>query len=231
MPGTLYLVPTPIGNLEDITLRSLKVLREADLIACEDTRETVKLLNQYQISKPLLSFYSHNQPRRIPQIISELNAGKNIALVSDRGTPGISDPGYLLVASAVQNKVNVVPLPGANAALCALTASGLPTSGFVYLGFLKRKPGKLKKEIMQAALCGQTIIFYESPQRVARTLKVCAQIFPLNTRVAVARELTKKFEEFIRGDLETVTKIIESRKVLGELVVVIEPPKKGKKSE
>ena len=149
--GILYLVPTPIGNLEDITLRALRVLKEVDSIICEDTRQTVKLLNHYEIKKPLMSFYTYNQERRIPGIIRDLLSGKNLAIVSDSGTPGISDPGSFLIEEALRSGINVVPLPGPNAALTALVASGLPMHGFVFLGFLKKKTGKMKKELAAAA--------------------------------------------------------------------------------
>jgi len=221
--GTLFLVPTPIGNLEDITLRALRVLRESDLIVCEDTRQTIKLLNFYQVHKPLLSFYTHNQRQRIPHIVSELEAGKNIALVSDSGTPGISDPGFFLVQEAVARSITVVSLPGPTAVVTALVASGLPTDGYIFLGFLKRKAGKLKKELRQAAASGKTIIFYESPYRVKKTLALCRDVFPDATRVVLARELTKKFEEFIRGTLAELNDRLEKREMLGEFVVLIAP--------
>src|SRR3989339_591883 len=170
MAGTLFVVPTPIGNLEDITLRAVRVLKECHAIACEDTRQTVKLLNHFDIQKPLISFYSHNQARRIPELINDLSAGKTIALVSDSGTPGISDPGFFLVDAAVKAGINVVALPGPCAAITALVASGLPMDGFVFLGFLKRKPGKMKKELRAACAPGKTVVFYESPYRVSKTL-------------------------------------------------------------
>lgn len=221
--GTLYLVPTPIGNLEDITLRALRVLKEVDFVLCEDTRQTVKLLTHYGIQKPLVSFYSQNQERRIPEVARDLAAGKNAALVSDSGTPGISDPGFFLVSRLIGERIPVVPLPGPNAVITALVASGLPTNGFVFLGFLKRKAGKLKKELKTAASCGRTIVFYESPHRVKKTLSLCAEVFGGACRVALARELTKKFEEFIRGTLENVTEQIREREMLGEFVVVLSP--------
>jgi 16S rRNA (cytidine1402-2'-O)-methyltransferase len=229
--GILYLVATPIGNLKDITLRALDVLKEADLVACEDTRHSAKLLNHYGINKPLLSFYSYNQFNRIPKIIEELKSGKKIALVSDGGTPGISDPGYFLVKEAVENNIPVVPLPGPNAAITALVASGLPSDGFVFLGFLKRKPGKLKKELLQAAASGKTIIFYESPHRIKKTIAILSTIFDKNTKVVLARELTKIYEEFIRGSLEEINTQLESKEILGEFVVIISPENKEYKIE
>ncbi|MHB9154905.1 MAG: 16S rRNA (cytidine(1402)-2'-O)-methyltransferase [Endomicrobiales bacterium] len=221
--GTLYLVPTPIGNLEDITLRALRVLKEVDIVLCEDTRQTVKLLNHYQIQKPLVSFYTQNQNRRIPPAISDLHSGKNTALVSDGGTPGISDPGFFLVSRAIEEGIPVVSLPGPNAAVTALVASGLPTHGFVFLGFLKRKAGKMKKELREAASCGRTIVFYESPHRIKKTLALCAGVFGPKTRVVLARELTKKFEEYIRGTLEDAARVAAERELPGEFVVLLSP--------
>ena len=219
--GTLYLVPTPIGNLEDITLRALRVLKEADSIICEDTRQTIKLLNHYGIQKPLISFYTYNQERRIPGIVSGLLSGKNFALVSDAGTPGISDPGFFLIAEALKAGAGVVPLPGPNAALTALVASGLPTHSFIFLGFLKKKTGKMKKELAAAARAAVTVIFYESPHRIRKTMAVCAEVFPKGTRAVLARELTKKFEEFTRGTLEDINKALASKEPLGEFVVML----------
>ncbi len=221
--GMLYIVPTPIGNLDDITCRGLSVLRDVDLIVCEDTRQTVKLLNHYGIKKPLVSFYTQNQYRRLPEITRHLMEGKKIALVSDSGTPVISDPGAALVAKAVEEGFSVVPLPGPCAAVTALSASGLPSDGFVFLGFLKRKPGKMKKELRAAAAAGKTIVFYESPYRVKKTVSLLRELFPGETPVALARELTKKFEEFIRGTLDEVIAAIAERDLPGEFVVLIAP--------
>jgi 16S rRNA (cytidine1402-2'-O)-methyltransferase len=223
MSGTLYLIPTPIGNLEDITLRALRLLREVEVIACEDTRQTMKLLSHFEIRKPLVSFYTYNQRYRIPHIVAEIAAGKQYALVSDSGTPGVSDPGYYLVRAALDAGLSVVPLPGPCAAVTALVASGLPSDDFVFLGFLKRKAGKLKKELASAAALGSTVVFYESPYRVARTLEHCAAIFPPETRVVLGREITKKFEEFIRGTLAGVQETIKGREMRGEFVVMIAP--------
>ncbi|HBU70342.1 MAG TPA: 16S rRNA (cytidine(1402)-2'-O)-methyltransferase [Elusimicrobia bacterium] len=221
--GTLYIVPTPIGNLDDITIRALNVLKSVDFIACEDTRHSAKLLNHFGIKKPLLSFYSYNQSNRAPQIIKELSLGKNAALISDSGTPCISDPGFYLVNEAIAGGINIVPLPGPSAVLTALVASGLPTENFVFLGFLKRKPGKLKKELKQAALAGATVVFYESPHRLKKTLGLLLDVFGSQSRVAVARELTKKFEEFVRGTLGEVAEIFNNREILGEFVVMVSP--------
>ena len=219
--GTLYLVPTPIGNLEDITLRALRVLKEVDSVICEDTRQTIKLLNHFGIQKPLISFYTYNQERRIPGIVGGLSAGKNYALVSDSGTPGISDPGFFLVEAALKAKANVVPLPGASAAITALVASGLPTHSFLFLGFLKKKSGKMKKELDAASKTGATVIFYESPHRIRKTLALCAEVFAKETEVVLARELTKKFEEFLRGTLEEINIQLAQKEPMGEYVVLI----------
>ena len=224
--GILFVVPTPIGNLEDITLRAIRVLQESDTVVCEDTRQTIKLLSHLKISKPLVSFYTQNQLKRIPQIISMLNDGKNIALVSDCGTPAISDPGYYLIKEALNNDITVTALPGACALITALVGSGLPTDSFVFLGFLKKKAGKMKKELEIAKQTQKTIIFYESPHRILKTVEVCKDVFGEQTKMVLARELTKKFEEFIRGTIKEVSEKLKDKKILGELIVVIDSPTK-----
>jgi 16S rRNA (cytidine1402-2'-O)-methyltransferase len=224
MSSKLFIVPTPIGNLEDITLRALRVLKECDIIACEDTRQTLKLLNHFAISKPLISFYAYNQQYRVGQIIDKLLAGKNVCLVSDAGTPVISDPGELLVKRALENNIEVVSLPGPSALICALAASGLSADGFIFLGFLKRKPCKIKKQLLEFVNADKTIIFYESPHRLLKTLEICREIFNAQTKFCLARELSKKFEEFIRGSILEVIENLKSRKeILGEFVVMVEP--------
>lgn len=227
MQGNLFIVSTPIGNLEDITLRALRILKEVDIIICEDTRHTKKLLNHYQIyNKPLISFFTYNQYYRTDYIIEELKLGKRCALLTDAGTPGISDPGNFLIERVIKEGIPVVPLPGASAFLTALSASGLCGDGFVFLGFLKRKPGKIKKELINAAKIDKTIIFYESPKRVTKTLKICLEIFSGDSRVVIARELTKKFEEFIRCNLSNIVEeVLNKRDLIGEVVVLIEPKK------
>lgn len=221
--STLFVVPTPIGNLEDITLRAIRILQEVDTVVCEDTRQTVKLLSHLKISKPLISFYTQNQLKRIPQVISLLQQGKNIALVSDCGTPAISDPGYYLIKEALNNNINVVPLPGACALITALVGSGLATDSFVFLGFLKKKTGKMKKELELAKQVEKTIVFYESPHRILKTVEICSEVFGENTNIVLARELTKKFEEFIRGTIKEVLEILKNRQILGEFIVLVEP--------
>jgi len=229
--ATLFVVPTPIGNLEDITLRAIRILQEVDTIVCEDTRQTVKLLSHLKISKPLISFYTQNQLKRIPQIISMLENGKNIALVSDCGTPAISDPGYYLIKEAIDKNIQVVPLPGACALITALVGSGLTTDSFVFLGFLKKKTGKMKKELEQAKLLQKTIVFYESPHRILKTLETCKNVFGEQTQIVLARELTKKFEEFIRGTIKEVSDEMINREILGEFIVLIEPNKSNLQQE
>ena len=219
--GTLYVVPTPIGNLEDITLRAIRVLQESDSVVCEDTRQTLKLLSHLKISKPLVSFYTQNQLKRIPQILSMLNDGKNIALVSDCGTPAISDPGYYLIKEALNRNVNVVTLPGACALITALVGSGLATDSFIFLGFLKKKTGKMKKELELAKQTQKTVIFYESPHRILKTVEVCKEVFGENADMVLARELTKKFEEFVRGTIKEVLQNLKNRDVLGEFIVLL----------
>jgi len=231
MPGILYVVPTPIGNLEDITIRAISILRGVSFIACEDTRQSIKLLNHFGIEKKLVSFHSHNQTHRVKQILSELNFGNDVALISDSGTPTISDPGFLLIKEAADQRINVVALPGACAAICALSVSALPTDGFVFLGFLKLKVGKAKKELIAAASLGHTVIFYESPHRILKTLALCAEIFPAESKIVLARELTKKFEEIIRGNLSDVFKSYQSVEPRGEYTVLINTTSKKRKYE
>lgn len=229
MAGILYVVATPIGNLGDISFRAVETLKNADLIACEDTRHSRILLDHYGIIKPLTSFYEQNSFRKLPYIIGELQKGKNVAVISEAGTPAVSDPGYVLVKAALDENIKVVPLPGACAAVTALCSCGLPTDGFVFLGFLPRKPGKIKKAIQQFAGLEKTIIFYESPYRVKSTMSVLSEILPASADVVIAREITKKFEEFIRGKLgEIQSKLPE--KILGEITVLISiNPKEAQK--
>jgi 16S rRNA (cytidine1402-2'-O)-methyltransferase len=224
MSGILYVVPTPIGNLEDITLRALRILKECDLISCEDTRQSLKLLSHFGISKPLISFYSYNQQHRVGQIIDKLSAGKNVVLISDAGTPGISDPGYVLVKETIEKGIKIEVLPGASAVMTALVGSGLPTDGFIFCGFLKRKSGKMKKELSQFINLEKTVVFYEAPRRILKTVEICLEVFGADTKICLARELTKKFEEFIRGSIREVLENIKSKNnLLGEFVVLIYP--------
>lgn len=216
---SLYIVSTPIGNLEDISLRALRILKEVDLIACEDTRRTKKLLTYYDIHTPLTSYYQHNKVRKTQILSKLLKEGKKIALVSDAGTPGISDPGFLIIDRAITEDLEVIPVPGPSALITAIVISGLPTNGFVFMGFLPRKKGKIKKELEKAALLGKTMIFYESPFRIQNTLYILRETLG-NCKVVVARELTKKFEEVIRGNVEEVINKLKRRKIKGEVVIM-----------
>jgi len=219
-PGVLYLVSTPIGNLEDITLRALKVLQKADLLAAEDTRHTGILLKHYNLDKSIISYHDFNKNRKAPFLIEQLKASKSVAVISDAGTPGISDPGYHLVQLAIRENIRVVPVPGASAFLSALVASGLPTDKFVFEGFLSPKPGKRRKRLKELQEEKRTIIFYESPHRFIRMLDDVAEILG-QRKMVIARELTKKFEEIIRGTPEEIKRYFGERKIKGELVVLI----------
>jgi 16S rRNA (cytidine1402-2'-O)-methyltransferase len=220
-PGVLYLVSTPIGNLDDITLRALRVLKEVDLVAAEDTRHTGILLKHYDLKKSLTSYHDFNKERKAPLLIERLKANQSVAVCSDAGTPGISDPAYYLVRLAIREKIKVVPIPGASAFLSALVVSGLPTDRFVFEGFLPAKPGKRRKRLEELREEKRTLIFYESPHRFARMMDDLSEILG-QRRVVVARELTKKFEEVLRGTPETITRSLGTRKIKGELVVLVE---------
>jgi 16S rRNA (cytidine1402-2'-O)-methyltransferase len=220
-PGALYLVSTPIGNLEDMTLRSLRVLKEVDLVAAEDTRHTGMLLKHYGLKKSLTSYHDFNKERKAPALIKRLKAGQSVAVTSDAGTPGISDPAYFLVRLAIREDIQVVPIPGASAFLSALVVSGLPTDRFAFEGFLPSKPGKRRRRLEKLREEERTLIFYESPHRFARTLDDIAQILGPR-RLVVARELTKKFEEILRGEPERIKQLLGERKIRGEMVVLVE---------
>jgi len=218
--GILYLVSTPIGNLEDITFRALRILREVDLIAAEDTRKTRILLNKYKIATTTTSFYSYNQVRKAPELLDFLSQGKSLALVTDAGTPGISDPAYYLVRRAIQAGVTIIPIPGPAALIAGLVASGLSTKRFVFEGFLPLKKGR-KTRLTQLAQEERTIVLYESPHRIQRTLKDILNYFG-DRQIVIARELTKMFEEFIRGNLSQVLEQLSEKKLKGEIVLIIE---------
>ncbi|MBN1398543.1 MAG: 16S rRNA (cytidine(1402)-2'-O)-methyltransferase [Bacteroidetes bacterium] len=218
--GVLYLVATPIGNLEDITYRAVKVLNSVDLIAAEDTRKTKILLEHYKIDKPMVSYYSYNEKSRAPQLIDKLSAGRSIALVSDAGTPGISDPAFHIVKQALENSIPIIPIPGPTAFISALIVSGLPTDRFIFEGFLPVKKGrKTKLELLKSE--SRTMIIYESPHRIKRTLADVNEFFG-NRSVVVARELTKKFEEIVRGPVQFVLAEMQKKEPRGEYVIVIE---------
>jgi len=221
-PGTLYLVGTPIGNLEDITLRALKTLKLADLIACEDTRQTLKLLNHYGIEKPTISYHEHNELTRAAELVVHLENGDNIALVTDAGTPGVSDPGYRLVALAVRHHIPVVPIPGPSAFLSALVASGLPTDSFRFSGFLPAKAGARRTALEAILDSPLTQIFYEAPHRIAETLRDIVEILGPERHVVIAREVTKLHEEFVRGRADHVLEQMERRgEPKGEITLLI----------
>ncbi len=221
MAGRLYVVATPIGNLEDITYRAVRVLGEADLIACEDTRQTRKLLDHYGIHKPTISYHEHNEPERSAELAARLAAGAVIALVSDAGVPLVSDPGYRLVKAATEMGIAVHPIPGPSAALAALAASGLPTDSFHFGGFLPSKPGQRARVLEELAGEQATLIFYEAPHRLLETLETIAQV--LGPRpVVVARELTKIHEEFLRGTATEVRAQLAARDaVKGEITLLV----------
>ncbi|WP_456277156.1 16S rRNA (cytidine(1402)-2'-O)-methyltransferase [Bacillus sp. AK128] len=219
--GALYLVPTPIGNLEDMTFRAIRILKEVSLIAAEDTRVTKKLCNYFEIQTPVTSYHEHNKEKSGERLINELKEGKQIALVSDAGMPTISDPGNELVSQALQSGFPVIPLPGANAAVTALIASGLPSQSFSFFGFLPRQKKDKKKELERLKYQQSTMIFYESPHRLKETVHAIGEV--LGTRnIVVCRELTKKFEEFIRGSVTEVQQWLADTEVKGECCILIE---------
>jgi 16S rRNA (cytidine1402-2'-O)-methyltransferase len=218
-PGTLYIVPTPIGNLDDITVRAVKILSAVDLIAAEDTRTTKILLDHLQIQKPLLSFFTHNELIRVPQIIERLKEGLAVALVSDAGTPGISDPAYSIIQACIQNKLPIIPLPGPTAFVPVLVASGMSTQSFVFEGFLPHKKGRSTK-LTQLREEPRTIIFYESPHRILKTLEDLQNVFG-DRRAVIGREMTKKFEEILRGTLSSLRDEFSSRQIKGEFVLIV----------
>jgi 16S rRNA (cytidine1402-2'-O)-methyltransferase len=227
-PG-LYLVATPIGNLGDITLRALDVLRQVDRIACEDTRQTQKLLNHFQISTPTISCHQHNEHQRAAELIATLKNGGRIALVSDAGMPGISDPGSWLTAEAIEAGIPVIPIPGANAALSALVASGLPTSEFHFIGFLPEKAGARRTRLealaaeVQRSQAVRTLVFYEAPHRIIETLADLESVWGPALRVTVARELTKIHEEFLRGTVADARRDLAARdRIRGEITLLVE---------
>lgn len=220
--GTLYIVATPIGNLEDITLRALRILREADLIACEDTRQTRKLLDRHGIVKPLVSYHEHNELARAVELLGELEAGRNVALVSDAGTPLIADPGYRLVAQARSAGIGVSPIPGPSALIGALSASGLPTDSFFFGGFLPAKKTQRRKALEQVKNYPATLVFYEAPHRILESLEDVAEILG-RRQVTLARELTKIHEEFLAGEASELRQALSLRPALkGEITVVID---------
>lgn len=220
--GTLYLVPTPIGNLEDMTFRAINTLKEVDLIACEDTRVTQKLLNHFEIDTPKTSYHEHNIQEQTSKLLKQLLEGKSIAQVSDAGMPSISDPGVELVEAAIEQGITVIPLPGANAALTALIASGISPQPFTFIGFLSRKKSDLAKELEELKNKEETLVFYESPFRIKQLMETLVKVFGEDRKVVLAREVTKRYEEFIRGTAEEVYQWTNQNEMRGEFVVIIE---------
>lgn len=216
----LYIIATPIGNLEDITLRAINVLKSVDLILCEDTREALKLLNHFDIKKPLLSYYRDNEKQRLKKVINLLLEGKDIALICDRGTPGISDPAYLLVREAHRNNIRVSPVPGPSALTAAISVSGLPADRIIFYGFLPRKKGKKKKMLESLGDREETLIFYESVHRIKETLSFIKDMFP-DREMTLCRELTKKFEEIKTGTASEIFEYYKNIEVKGEFVIII----------
>ncbi|MCM3218032.1 16S rRNA (cytidine(1402)-2'-O)-methyltransferase [Niallia taxi] len=219
--GLLYLIPTPIGNLEDMSFRAVRILKEADIIAAEDTRNTKKLCNHFEITTPIVSYHEHNKEASGRKLIETLQSGKTVALVSDAGMPTIADPGYELVVAAVENRLPVVPLPGANAALTALIASGLPTHPFYFYGFLNRQKKEKKKELEALKYISGTVLLYESPHRLKETLQLIKDILG-DRNISLCRELTKIYEEFIRGTIDEVIDWANTDEIRGEFCIVIE---------
>jgi 16S rRNA (cytidine1402-2'-O)-methyltransferase len=219
--GTLYVVATPIGNLEDITFRAVRVLKEADLIACEDTRHTAKLLQHYGIDKPMVSYHEHNELTRAEELVAKLEQGLTVAQVSDAGMPGISDPGYRVIKLAIERSVQVVPVPGASAVISALAASGLPTDNFQFLGFLPAKSGQRRTLLETLRNAQQTIAVYEAPHRIAETMQDIVEILGPERPIVLARELTKVHEEFVRGSAGQILARVHQHELKGEMTLLI----------
>ncbi|MGG1685853.1 16S rRNA (cytidine(1402)-2'-O)-methyltransferase [Pseudalkalibacillus sp. NRS-1564] len=219
--GKLYLVPTPIGNLNDMTFRAIQTLKDVDLIAAEDTRQSKKLTNHFEIETRLISYHEHNKESSGNKLLERLREGQSIALISDAGMPAISDPGYEIVSACVAEEIPVIPLPGANAAITALVASGLPTQHFYYYGFLSRQKKERKIELQQLKTIPSPVLFYEAPHRLKEMMKAVLEVLG-NREIIIARELTKKYEEFIRGSVEEVLRWCEENEIRGEFCVIVE---------
>ncbi len=219
--GTLYIVGTPIGNLEDMTFRAIRILQTADFIAAEDTRHTGKLLHHFQIKTPQISYHEHNQQQRLPELLDKLHLGKDIALVTDAGMPGISDPGYELVKACADANINIIPIPGPTACIVGITASGLPTERFVFEGFLPVKGQERQQSLEDLQRESRTIILYESPHRLRQTLQDLANSLGSDRQIVLARELTKMHEEFWRGSIESAIELYTNREPQGEFTLVI----------
>ena len=229
--GVLYVVGTPIGNLEDITYRAVRILREAGLIACEDTRHTRKLLDHYGIESKLISYHEHNEAERAEELIERLLEGVSVAQVSDAGMPGISDPGYRVVKSAIEQGITVVPVPGPSALIAALAASGLPTDAFEFRGFLPAKSGQRRTELESIRSRECTVIFYEAPHRIHEALDDVVVVLGPERTVVIARELTKVHEEFLRGTAHEIAERIRERELKGEITLIIGKAVAGEQAE
>ena len=225
--GVLYLVSTPIGNLKDITLRAIDVLKEADEIICENTNQARKILNHYQIIKSLIHLSDENQLEKIPRLLEKLTQGKKLALISDAGTPIVSDPGFLLVKQAIKRKIKITPLPGPSAILTALITAGLPPSPFLFIGFLPKKESQLRKlinelKVLKVNKNAPTIIAFESPHRLLKTIEIIKQAVDDNCQIAIGREMTKIYEEFLRGKPSEIIKILKKKQTIkGEISLVV----------
>ena len=220
--GTLYVVATPIGNLEDITFRAVRVLKEADLIACEDTRHTAKLLQHYGIDKPTVSYHEHNEAARAEELVAKLEQGANVAQVSDAGMPGISDPGYRVIKLAIERGITVVPVPGASALIAALAASGLPTDSFAFHGFLPARSGERRTLLESFRAAENTVVVYEAPHRIAETMKDIVELLGADRPIVLARELTKVHEQFVRGTAAEVLARVQAHEPKGEITILID---------
>lgn len=219
--GRLYIVSTPIGNLDDITLRALDTLKKVDYIACEDTEHSMKLLNHYGIKKPLISYWSQKEKVRAEEIIEKIKSGHSVALITDAGTPGISDPGAIVISRAIEEDIEIIPVPGPTALITALSISGLPTDEFTFIGFLPVKQSQRRKKLLELSSEKRTLVFYEAPHRILQSLHDMLEILG-DRRASVSRELTKMFEETLRGRLSEIIKKLENSKIAGEYVCVVE---------
>ncbi|GAB4410210.1 MAG: 16S rRNA (cytidine(1402)-2'-O)-methyltransferase [Thermodesulfovibrionales bacterium] len=226
MKGTLYIVSTPIGNLEDITLRALRVLKEVDVIAAEDTRHSAKLLSHYGISKPMISYWGEKERLRSEDVLNRLRSGQSVALISDAGTPGISDPGSVLIEKAVREGINVVSVPGPSALIAAISISGLPVREFTFIGFLPPRRTQRQKMLMNLKMERRVLIFYEAPHRVLETIEDMKEVFG-ERRAALVKEITKLHEEVLRGSLGDILQTLNDRTIAGEYVIVVEGKREG----
>ena len=230
--GIVYLIPTPIGNMGDMTQRALECLENSELIACEDTRVSGRLLAHFGLKKKLLSYHDFNEMQRLPRLLEILNAGSNIAVITDAGSPGLSDPAYRIIRAAIENDIKISPLPGANALVPAISGSGLPMDRFFFEGFLPNKSGSRKNRLKKLIELEHTLVFYESPHRIEKTLADTLEILG-DRRACIAREISKIYEEFIRGTISELIDIAQKRKLKGEMALVVEgaPAKKASKNK